>query len=139
MKAITLYQPWATLWVLGLKKDETRSWATKFRGTLAVQASTSLPARNQALMFQEPFFSALKAEPYFDMEGTLPTGVIVGTVDLRICLRILPGQVIPYPESAFGDYRAGRFRWVGENHSRWAVRPRAKGKLGIWEWEGDHG
>lgn len=32
MKALTLYQPWAQLIVLGPKTIETRSWSTKYRG-----------------------------------------------------------------------------------------------------------
>ena len=39
MKAITIWQPYAQAIALGLKKFETRSWATKYRGKLAIHAS----------------------------------------------------------------------------------------------------
>ena len=39
MKALTLYQPYATAIALGLKKYETRSWATSYRGPLAIHTS----------------------------------------------------------------------------------------------------
>jgi len=35
MKALTLYQPFASLVALGLKQVETRSWRTSYRGPLA--------------------------------------------------------------------------------------------------------
>ena len=36
MKALTVYQPWASLIALGEKKIETRSWPTNYRGPLAL-------------------------------------------------------------------------------------------------------
>lgn len=38
MKALSLWQPWASLWACGAKKYETRSWATKYRGPIAIHA-----------------------------------------------------------------------------------------------------
>lgn len=42
MKALTIYQPWATLIAIGAKHIETRSWSTKYRGPLAVHAGKVL-------------------------------------------------------------------------------------------------
>lgn len=39
MKAITLWQPYATLIAEGHKVYETRSWATSYRGVMVVHAS----------------------------------------------------------------------------------------------------
>lgn len=44
MKAITLWQPWASLVAIGAKTIETRSWATKYRGPLAIHAAARLTA-----------------------------------------------------------------------------------------------
>ena len=43
MKAITLWQPWASLIAVGAKRIETRSWSTNYRGPLAVHASLRRP------------------------------------------------------------------------------------------------
>jgi hypothetical protein len=43
MKALTLTQPWASFVALGWKKIETRSWATAYRGPLAIHAAKGLP------------------------------------------------------------------------------------------------
>lgn len=40
MKAITIWQPWASLLACGAKQYETRSWATSYRGPIAIHAAT---------------------------------------------------------------------------------------------------
>lgn len=45
MKALTLWQPWASLVALGVKTIETRSWSTKYRGPLAIHAAAKKPGR----------------------------------------------------------------------------------------------
>ena len=46
MKAITLWQPWASLIACGAKKYETRSWATRYRGPIAIHAAKKYPANS---------------------------------------------------------------------------------------------
>lgn len=43
VKAITLHQPWASFVALGVKAVETRSWATGYRGPLAIHAAARRP------------------------------------------------------------------------------------------------
>lgn len=43
MKAITLWQPWASFIAIGAKRIETRSWSTSYRGPLAIHASARSP------------------------------------------------------------------------------------------------
>jgi len=43
MKALTLWQPWASLIAVGAKRIETRSWSTKYRGPLAIHAAARKP------------------------------------------------------------------------------------------------
>ncbi len=43
MKALSLWQPWASLIALGVKTIETRSWATNYRGPLAIHAGLRRP------------------------------------------------------------------------------------------------
>lgn len=43
MKALTLWQPWASLIALGVKTIETRSWSTSYRGPLAIHAAAKRP------------------------------------------------------------------------------------------------
>jgi len=39
MKAISLWQPWATLISIGAKRIETRSWETLYRGSIVIHAA----------------------------------------------------------------------------------------------------
>ncbi len=38
MKALTLTQPWASLMALGVKRIETRSWYTSYRGEVVIHS-----------------------------------------------------------------------------------------------------
>jgi hypothetical protein len=42
IKAISLWQPWASLMALGLKRHETRHWPTAYRGPIAIHAAKTL-------------------------------------------------------------------------------------------------
>lgn len=39
MKAVSLWEPWATLVRLKIKRIETRGWSTSYRGPLAIHAT----------------------------------------------------------------------------------------------------
>lgn len=39
MKAVSLWNPWAAAIAAGIKKIETRSWTTSYRGPLAIHAA----------------------------------------------------------------------------------------------------
>lgn len=43
MKALSLWQPWATLIAIGAKQWETRGWRTAYRGPLAICSTVNLP------------------------------------------------------------------------------------------------
>jgi hypothetical protein len=45
MKVIVIRQPWAWLIVHGFKDIENRSWATRYRGMLLIQASAGRPTK----------------------------------------------------------------------------------------------
>lgn len=49
MKALTLYQPWATLVAAGIKTIETRSWRTSYRGPLAIHAAAREPKAGEVV------------------------------------------------------------------------------------------
>ena len=85
MKAITLTQPWATLVSLGLKRFETRSWQTSYRGPLAIHAAKGFPRWARELCAEEPFRMALSGLLEHCPPGLLyplPLGQIVAVCDL---------------------------------------------------------
>jgi len=157
-KVLTLTQPWATLIAIGAKHIETRSWATSYRGPLAIHAAAGLgPVGGeralQRLCQREPFWSALRpilmppGHMYFAAD-VLPRGAIVAVAKLFKCIAIEDGLlsyqapgvdwwIITGQERAFGDYTPGRYAWLLTNVRRLSEPIPARGQLGLWTWEGD--
>jgi len=72
MKAISLYQPYASLIASGKKTIETRCWATRYRGDLLI-ASTLKPVvaglpLGQALCIVE-IFDCMPMRPYHEADA----------------------------------------------------------------------
>ncbi len=159
MKAISLQQPWATLVAIGAKRIETRSWATKFRGQLAIHASKSYPKQNQDLFWKTPFKLALTKPGKYNIYISpleLPLGLVVATCRLVNCFKIhvtrpekRDGEIVMTAfleagnslievsgnELVFGDYTPGRYAWILEDVNPLPEPVPARGKLGLWEWE----
>lgn len=57
MKVISLWQPWASLWVHGLKRIETRSWAFPLQlpVVLAVHAAKKWDDKQLMMAYREAF------------------------------------------------------------------------------------
>ena len=109
MKAITLWQPWASLMAHGLKKNDTRHWRTSYRGPLLIHAAKKVIG-----------WPSIDIQCAFDDEVAfnpcdLPLGKILCQVDLIECEKIRWNTKIGYPESEFGDYTIGRYVWRTEN------------------------
>jgi hypothetical protein len=97
MRAISLWQPWASLIPLGAKKIETRSWSTKYRGPLLIHAAKRWTLDQEVLLSVWNFQSALGPLVGKPMDLTahswpgvrkdnLPFGAIIGLVDLVDCV-----------------------------------------------------
>lgn len=146
LKGLALRQPWATLVAIGAKKIETRSWGTKYRGSLVIYAAQRFPRADWELLFQEPFkgpLSAFTPPAGWGNPNPVPTGCIIAVVDLVECLRITArpvslafgGLSVPpaEPELSFGDYSDGRFAWMLEN-ARLLARPVSfRGALSLFD------
>jgi len=135
MKAITLWQPWASLVVGGYKKIETRSWDTNHRGWLAVHAAKREPLDARTLGLINPYFATcLDAMGYYP--GMWPRGVILGFVWLETTVptkNIL--AELTRREKAFGDYSPGRFAWLLRHQGRLPKPVPVRGRQGLWNWE----
>lgn len=130
VKVISLIQPWASLVVMGAKKNETRSFQIKYRGELYIHASQGFPRWARNISSYPPFTN------YIQSHQDLPTGQIIGKVNL---FDIKPTEIIKSTlseeERAFGDYGNSRFAWLLNNALMFEKPIPAKGSLGIWEFE----
>lgn len=108
MKALTLTQPWASLVVLGVKRIETRSWSTKYRGPLAIHAGARQVHHGKYFMLGRIARTAglidVEAEAEFRAMA-LPLGAVVATCQLV--------DVVPITGSGHG-YPDGAQSRVGE-------------------------
>lgn len=138
MKGLSIWQPWATLLITDKKIYETRSWETKYRGFVAIQASAQKAAKllkdfnntpgyetlieNILTVLQEQDVGLWKysyedLKDLFLKEELLPLGAIVGTAKLVACHEITEEFISKLSpcELAFGDFTPGRFAWEFTN------------------------
>ncbi|MCI0456134.1 MAG: ASCH domain-containing protein [Gemmataceae bacterium] len=135
MKAISLFQPYALLVVLGAKRLETRAWRTAHRGRIAVHACKLLPVELRCLCEREPFHSALCEGLGHSDWRELPLGALLGSVELLRCTSTddLDLEALTAAERAFGDFGPGRWAWE-LTAPRPLVEPVAyRGRLGFFE------
>lgn len=111
MKAISLWQPYASAIALRLKTIETRSWATRYRGRIAIHASKRWAREQREFAAVERALGRLPER--------LPFGCIVALATIVDCshaedLISLPGYVGPV-NKIYGDFSDGRFGWELSN------------------------
>lgn len=157
MKALTIWQPYASLLAGGIKRYETRSWATGYRGAVAVHAAKKPPVDTIMELSNSMYDGKGRKIPGIaqEVERTLealdrlypgprdleklPTGAVIGLGQLVGCHYIdeefldkLDGE-----ERALGDFSPGRFAWEFKpNMYIFATPIPAKGMQGLWEWDG---
>ena len=127
MKIITLHQPYASLVAYGLKSYETRSWATKYRGPLAIHAAKRpfVSADGSTIKnhdYYKAWQQALKVAEVMDLPlaHNLPLGAVVAIANLKSCLVMKPhlschpGIAISSQtklERSLGNWEAGNYAW----------------------------
>ena len=152
MKALTLYQPWASLIAMGVKSIETRSWKTNYTGRLAIHAAKQVwPQAGIDLLNDGRVAAAYREITGNELQKiwhVWPHGAIVATCKLVFCREILEWPdlyVYDYRmkaavkigeslEGLLGDFRPGRFAWMLEDVQPLRVPIAATGHQGLWNW-----
>lgn len=141
LKAITLWQPWASAIALGVKRRETRSWPIRYRGPLAIHASAHRHRGDLERLAADPTWLRVLAPLWAnrDLEAriaALPFSAIVAIVDVSGCLPT--DGLVAHPsfmspdERALGNYAPGRFAWLLNNLRPLAAPIPCAGRQGIW-------
>jgi hypothetical protein len=137
-KALSLWQPWATLIAIGAKRFETRSWKTDYRGPMVIHASKRFTVDERGICISQPFARVLKQAGY-ERLSDIPLGVALCIVDL---VDILPTEKVRsnsyraqifVDELKFGDYSDGRFAWKLENVRRFNAPIPMRGAQGLFD------
>lgn len=104
MRAISLWQPWATAIAFGVKRVETRHWSTNYTGPLAIHAAKHWTRAEKEFTKLEQMMTRLPKD--------IPLGVIIATCTLMGCRRTEDVEhQITEIERIYGNYAPGRFAW----------------------------
>ena len=116
MKVIVIRQPWAWLIVNGFKDIENRTWATRYRGQLLIQASARRPTKME---MQE--FRAYARKRKTELPDDFDLGGIVGLASLKNCVF-----------TSRSKWFEGPVGWVLAKPKRLPFVP-LKGQLGLFD------
>lgn len=149
-RALSLHQPWAELVAIRAKEVETRSWGTRYRGTLFIHASGAKP--HPDAIREQSIIAALHRP-----SSKLERGAVVAVAELYDCVCVdsqtncsqdgvpeakvlvtgvnlfgVRGDVLlDRREFLFGDLSLGRWAWLLRDVHR--IRPvPARGFQGLW-------
>ncbi|PZO07622.1 MAG: hypothetical protein DCF29_03730 [Alphaproteobacteria bacterium] len=128
IKAISLWQPWASLIAAGVKRHETRHWATQYRGPIAIHAAKTLDLAGAP----DQLIEAISG-PYWTKD--LPLGVVVAVGRLADCERA--ERVADHATRAdltAGNFARGRFAWRVEDVRRLITPVPLVGRQGLFNW-----
>jgi hypothetical protein len=149
VKALTLWQPWATLVALEFKRVETRCWPPKYRGPLAIHSAAKLPpkwlgASRHQVEFRDELANCLNVRRdrddrcglhVDDAIRSMPYGAVLCIVNL-VAVRET-GEVyddLCTREHIFGNYEDGRYAWFLEMLEVFERPIPAKGNRMLWNW-----
>lgn len=139
-KALSIWQPWASMITIGRKTIETRSWPTRHRGPLAIHAARRLEGDNITLILDSPAFDQLgRGYQHLLLDeltrSRYPLGAIIAVCTLTDCARMEGQDTLPQPgtiEYCLGDYTPGRYAWILEDVH--PITPVAcRGSQGLWD------
>lgn len=126
---LSLTEPYATLIKNKIKKIETRSWKTNYRGKILIHASSTKISKesknNKKLM------SLVN-------EKELNYGNIICSCDLIDCIEITDEfikKIKNTNEYICGIYEVGRYAWILDNIKVLEKEIKVKGKLGFWNYD----
>lgn len=120
MRALSLWQPWASLWAAGVKIHETRGWKTMptYRGPVVIHAAATVKGFAEVApavlaIMRMPTMEALYGP---DWRQTLPLGALIGICEI---VDAYPTRRENGSASSAGvtDFMCGNFA-----SGRWAIR-----------------
>lgn len=129
MRVLSIKEPFATLIKDGVKRIETRSWKTNYRGELYIHASLT----KKDITDRHELLELVK-------DKTFSYGYIICRCKLKDCVYMTKDFVEDirnnhHQEYICGIYTEGRYAWVLDEIEILDKPIPAKGKLGIWNYD----
>lgn len=137
MKALTIWQPHATLLALGLRTIETRGWSTGYRGPLVIHAAKRWDLSrcrdcDRSMSFVKD--ASLLTIPLAALPWRETLGCALGVADLVDC-RPIPEPCGTEADRCFGGFGRGRFGLFLENPRPFEKPIPCNGRQGRpWDW-----
>jgi hypothetical protein len=127
MKALSLWQPWASLWARGRKTYETRDWSTPYRGPLAIHAAKTLK-----IDVSSDLQEILEDEFGDRWQVKLPAGALIAVCELIDCL---PTEHLHVDSEEYsqGNFTRGRYAWGVMNLRVLAHPIPFRGQMGLFD------
>lgn len=133
MRAVSLWQPHASLWASGRKKIETRSWSTHVTGPVLVHAAMTDKGMRDALRYAPELCEICTDQFGKNWGNVMPRGALIGVVLLSasnptdaISIAHLPG------EGHMGNFGPGRYGWYAEKAALFKEHVPYKGSQGFF-------
>ena len=127
MRVLTIKNPWATLIVNNYKEYEFRSWKTKYRGKILIHSSQNLE-KNMLDRFK-------------DYNLNYINGAIIGEAILTDCILVdeeFNTELRKLNPVVYGrSNHVENYAWKLENIKMYDNPIYVKGKLGLWNYEGE--
>lgn len=128
IKGLTIHQPWAEFIVAQHKVYETRSWATRYRGNIAIHAGKTWDKN------MREWTRTTAKNLGIDLPEELPVGCIVGVAKLvAIYNTELLYSKIELKERKLGNYETGRYAWRLELVEVFDTPIFCAGQQGLWD------
>jgi activating signal cointegrator 1 len=141
MKAISLWQPWASFIAIGVKPFETRDWAPSPR---LIGQRIAIHAAKKTIDADNREWAARNGAIDLPLGAVICTGILAGAYrcgqmrqDGRLRqIGTVPGSQphLGIPPDEFGDYEVGRWAWWLTNIERFEPAIPARGAQGFWNW-----
>ena len=127
MKALTIREPYASLILHGIKKIETRTWKTNYRGEIYIHAGISKMSKD--------ILNNKKLMNLYD--GISPGyGKIICKCNLVDVVEMTSEYIKSVSENELicGMFEVGNYAWILDDIE--VINPiECKGKLGIWNYD----
>ena len=134
MKALSIWQPWASLLAAGVKSYETRRWsppADCYRTRIALHAGQSMVGMQ--LMDENPTFGAL-VDRLLGVDNPYQFGRIVAVASIAFVIDTdgtVGREVLPQ-EKLLGDWSPGRYAWRITEAIALPRPVRCRGRQKLW-------
>lgn len=156
VKAITLWQPWASLIAAGVKTIETRSWrapSALIGERIAIHAAAKRPDEGEEYgtgwwWTWDSFGPGVIIEQRTGRQAAAPLGAVVATAVLTECAQVTGGTdcagrpwlaggpfSVDLDQLPFGDYTPGRWAWLLDDIEPLTEPIPAKGAQRVWNWQ----